>query len=119
MKDQKTGRYPKAAHTGATIYHYGWVRGNEQMNQKSSSVAKFWTNKAESVDYLEIDPRTLRAFTGTHPKVVRDWLPSAKGLFLPNPNHRLTQREKKHRLMLKLEGWFGWELSKKHYTLVR
>ncbi|MGD0016629.1 MAG: glycosyltransferase [Verrucomicrobiia bacterium] len=115
----KKSRYPRAAHTGVRIYHYGWIRGNEQMNQKSSSVAKFWTNKARSVDYLEIDPRTLRAFTGTHPKVVRDWLPSADGLFLPNPNHRLTQREKKHRLMLKLEDWFGWELGKKHYTLVR
>ena len=45
----------------------------------------------------------LRLFTGTHPKAVQDWLPKAAGIFPADPNHRLIPREKKHRLMLKLE----------------
>jgi len=118
LEDQKSGRYPRAAHSGATIYHYGWVRSEEQMNMKSSSVARFWRNKASSVDYSAIDPMTLKPFLGEHPKVVQDWLPAANDLFRPNPAHQLNRRERKHRLMLRLEQWFGLELSKKHYRLV-
>jgi glycosyltransferase involved in cell wall biosynthesis len=119
MKDHKTGRYPKAAHTGATVYHYGWVRSEEQMNLKGKSVGKYWQDESKSVDYSQIDPRVLRPFTGTHPKVMRDWLSKAEGLFQADPNHRLTRREWKNRLMLKLERSLGLELSKCHYRLIR
>jgi hypothetical protein len=40
-------------------------------------------------------------------------------LFAADPQHQLTPRERKHRWMMKLENWFGLELSKKHYTWVR
>jgi hypothetical protein len=30
MEDHKKGRYPRAAHSGATIYNYGWVRAEDQ-----------------------------------------------------------------------------------------
>ena len=50
---------------------------------------------------------------------MQNWLPEADGLFRANPSHVLTKREKKHRLMLKLENWFGLELSKTHYRRVR
>jgi hypothetical protein len=61
----------------------------------------------------------LKLFTGTHPKVVQDWLPKAEGIFQADPNYQLSSREKKHRLMLKLEQWFGFRFNKKHYRLVR
>ena len=116
----KQSRYPRAAHTGATIYHYGWVRSEAQMNLKSAAVHKYWDDKpAAAVDYSKIDPATLKLFTGTHPKVVQDWLPKADGLFQTDPNHQLTSREKKHRFMLRLEQWLGIRFNKKHYRLVR
>src|SRR5438445_7922121 len=34
LVDHKHARYPRAAHSGATIYHYGWVRTNDEMNLK-------------------------------------------------------------------------------------
>src|ERR1700761_869284 len=96
--DHKKSRYPRAAHTGATIYHYGWVRSEEQMSMKSAAVLKYWQNRTSSdVDYSKIDPMSLRLFNGTHPKVVQSWLPKAEGLFKADPNHQLTSREKKHR----------------------
>jgi hypothetical protein len=61
----------------------------------------------------------LRLFAGTHPKIVQDWLPPAEGLFQADPDYRPNKREKKHRLMLKMEKWFGVELTKKHYRLVK
>lgn len=117
--DHKKSRYPRAAHTGTTVYHYGWVRSEAQMNLKSAAVLKYWENNTSRViDYSQIDPASLKLFTGTHPKVVQDWLPKAEGLFKADPNHQLTSREKKHRRMLKLEQLLGIRFNKKHYRLV-
>jgi glycosyltransferase involved in cell wall biosynthesis len=116
----KKSRYPRAAHTGATIYHYGWVRSEAQMNLKSACVQKYWdATTPKPADYSKIDATMLQLFSGTHPKIIQEWLPHAEGVFRADPNHQLTSREKKHRLMLKLEKWFGCRFSKKHYTLVR
>jgi hypothetical protein len=120
LDTHKRGRYPRAAHTGATIYHYGWVRSEAQMNLKAAAVHKYWDEKpAAGVAYSKIDPATLKLFTSTHPKVVQDWLPKAGGLFQADPNHQLTSREKKHRFMMRLEQWLGLRFDKKHYRLVR
>jgi glycosyltransferase involved in cell wall biosynthesis len=118
LDSHKQGRYPRAAHSGATIYHYGWVRSEAQMNLKLQAVERHWSSRRVSLCYDEVDQATLRPFTGTHPAVMRDWLPSAQGLFQANPAHRLTPREKKHRIMLKLEQWFGVRFNKKHYRRV-
>ena len=119
LETHKRGRYPRAAHTGAQIYHYGWVKNMAQRSAKREQNEKFWGAPREFADSAEIDPEVLRPFTGTHPKVIRDWLPPAEGLFPANPNHQLTAREKKHRIMLRLEKWFGVQFRKKHYTLVK
>jgi hypothetical protein len=113
-------RHPRAAHTGATIYHYGWVRSESQMNLKAATVHKYWEDEpAAIVDYTHIDPAALKLFTGSHPGVVQDWLPKAEGIFQSDPNHRRTSREKKHRRLLWLEKTFGLRFSKRHYRLIR
>jgi hypothetical protein len=115
----KKARWPRAAHTGSTIYHYGWVRTEGQMKIKADTVAKLGRNTTPTpARYAEVDPATLRLFTGTHPRAIAQWLLPADGLFQADMNHRLTFREKKHRLMLKLEEWFGFKFNKKHYRLV-
>jgi hypothetical protein len=120
LDTHKRGRYPRAASSGATIYHYGWVRSETQMDLKTSATHKYWKDEpAARVDYTQIDPATLRLFAGTHPKVVQDWLPKAEGLFQADPHYRLTSRERKHRLMLRLEQWFGFRFNKNHYRPVR
>lgn len=118
LERTRRGRYPRAAHTGAHIYHYGWIRSEAEMNLKSKQVQRYWDKSHQSIDYREIDPKIIRSFTGGHPDVMRDWLPKEEGLFQANPNHRLTRKEKKHRRLLKLEQWFGCELSKKHFSPV-
>ena len=91
----KQSRYPRAAHTGATIFHYGWVRSEAQMNLKSGAVHKYWEDApAPPVDYSKVDPAVLKLFSGTHPQVVQGWLPAAAGIFEADPNHQLTAREK-------------------------
>ena len=119
LEGHHRARYPRAAHTGATIYHYGWVRNEAQATLRKHATSKYWGGRPKAIDYSEVDPLTLRPFLGTHPQAVQSWLAPAEGLFQANPDHRLTRRERKHRLMLKLEQWFGVRFSKKHYRLIR
>lgn len=120
LETHKKMRYPRAAHANATIYHYGWVRSEEQMSLKRKEVEKHWhAGKPPAADYAQIDPLTLRLFAGTHPRAMQEWLPRAEGLFPADPAHRLTSREKRHRVMLKFEGWLGLRFNKKHYQPVR
>ena len=119
LDTHKRGRYPRATHAGATIFHYGWVRSEVQMNLKSGSVQRYWNdNPPAKVDYSKIDAAVLKLFSGTHPKVVQGWLPEAEGVFQADPDYKLSSREKKHRWMLKLEKIFGMRFNKKHYRLL-
>jgi hypothetical protein len=118
LDKNKIGRYPRAVSCGAKMYHYGWIRSEEQMNLKSEKVQKYWNKKHSKIDYKEIDGSIITKFEGTHPAIVKEWLPKDDSLFEANPNHVLTKKEKKHRWMLKLERMFGLELSKKHFKLL-
>jgi hypothetical protein len=118
LDSNKRGRYPKAKHIGAHCYHYGWVRSEEQMNLKSEKIQKYWGGEPAKIDYSQMDQKIIKAFSGSHPSVVKDWLPKDKGVYQTNPNYEPTKKQKKHHLMLKLEKWFNLELSKKHYKLI-
>ena len=119
LSTNKKGRYPKAKHTGVTCYHYGWVRSEEQMNLKSKKVQKYWGEMPVVIDYSKMDQLIIKEFQGTHPKIIKDWLPKENGLYQTDSNYKITLKQKKHRIMLKLENLFGLELSKKHYKLVK
>lgn len=119
LDKNKQGRYPNAKLINAHCYHYGWVRTEEQMNLKSQKIQKYWGKKPTKIDYSQIDQFIIKEFKESHPKVVKEWLPKSTGLFLADPSYKLTNKQKKHRLMLKLEKFFGVDLSKKHYKLVK
>ena len=116
LDSNKKGRYPRAKHTGASCYHYGWARSEDQMNLKVSKVQMYWGTKPVKIDYSQMDQPIIKEFKGTHPKFMGEWLKkNDKGLFQVDSSYKLT---KKHRVMIKLENFFGLELSKKHYKLV-
>ncbi len=120
MDRHRKGRYPRAAMTGARIYHYGHVRSIEAMRRKHELVSRYWNHPPPAFpDYGDIDPQALAPFEGTHPAVMAGWLADqAETEFRINPGYRLSRRERKHRLAMKLERWFGWDLSKKHFKPV-
>jgi hypothetical protein len=61
----------------------------------------------------------LQPFNGTHPVLVKPWLESsAEKSFTIDPAYKLTKREKRHRLLMKLEKAFGLDFSRKHFKLV-
>jgi hypothetical protein len=118
LDSNKKGRYPKAKHTGVNCYHYGWVRSEDQMNLKSGKVQKYWGSAPVRINYNQMDQEIIQEFHGSHPKIIQDWLPKDVGLYMADSSYKVTSKQKKHRFMLKLEKFFGLELSKKHYKLV-
>lgn len=119
LEKNKVGRYPKAVHTGAKMYHYGWVRTQAQMNLKAQKIGKYWDTVYDEIDYRQKDASIMKAFTGTHPRVIEGVFPQESGIFQADPSYKLTKKEKKHRIMIKLEKLFGLELSKKHYKRLK
>ena len=118
LESNKKGRYPRAKHTGVTCYHYGWLRSEEQMNLKSSKVKKYWDGDFVKIDYSQTDQYIIKQFSGTHPRNIKNWLPKDVGLYSADPKYMLTQKQKNHRLKMRLEKLFGIDLSKKHFKLV-
>ena len=119
LDSNKNGRYPKAKHTGAKCYHYGWGRSEHQMNLKSEKVQKYWGGNAKKIDYSKMDQSIIREYKGTHPIIIQNWLPNDIKLFKADPSYKLTNKQKKHRIMIFFESLFGLELSKKHFKLVK
>ena len=119
LMDQKRARYPKAAHSNARIFHYGWCRSESEIQKNKDQIEKYWSNNKPEVKMREVDQQVLRLFDGTHPASIDKYLPEADGVYQANPDHVLTRREKKHRRMMKLENLLGVEFNKKHYTLVK
>ena len=118
LNSNKQGRYPRAKHTGVSCYHYGWLRSQEQMNLKSEKVQKYWAKDPVKVDYSQMDQSIIKEFQGSHPEIIQEWLPKECGLYKVDPNYKPTKKQKKHRIMIKFENFFGVDLSKKHYKLV-
>ena len=118
LNSNKKGRYPRAKHTGVSCYHYGWLRSQEQMNLKSEKVQKYWAKDPVKVDYSQMDQSIIKEFQGSHPEIIKEWLPKESGLYKVDPNYKPTKKQKKHRMMIKFEKFFGVDLSKKHYKLV-
>ncbi|MEI6746007.1 MAG: hypothetical protein WCL34_08605 [Methylococcaceae bacterium] len=120
MNQHKKGRMPNAKLIDASIYHYGYVRRSDYMQQKLNQVSKYWAHEPVKFDYGNIDAETLRKFNGTHPQIVQKWLSlNAEAKFKFNPAYTLSIREIKHHLVRKIEKWFSVDLSKKHYRLVK
>lgn len=122
MNENKRGRYPNAALVGCHLYHYGHVRSVAKMNEKQKRVERYCGKKpTEFLGYGDIDPQSIRDFNDTHPAILSNWLQTeAEPVLKLNPNYQLTKRDKKHRLMTKLENLLGSkDFTKKHYKLIR
>ena len=119
LGSNKKGRYPRAKKTGVSCYHYGWVRTEKQMNLKSKKVQKYWGGDPKRIDYSQIDQSIITEFKGSHPKIVKEWLPINAGLFIADPSYKLTIKQKKHKILKRIERLLKVDLSKKHYKLVK
>jgi hypothetical protein len=119
LDKNKKGRYPKAKHTGVPCFHYGWIRSEEQMNLKIQKVQQYWGKEPIRIDYSQMDSSIFELFKGSHPRVMDGLISKDLELYKTDPNYKLTKKQKKHRLIIKLENFFGKDFSKKHYKLIK
>lgn len=109
LKSSTRSRYLKAAVSGAKMYHYGWVHGDyyKEGGQRRPS------------DYSQVDPKSLRLFSGTHPRIMHDVLRlDITEPFAPDPSYKLVTRDRKHRISMLIEKLLGVDMSKKHFIAV-
>lgn len=66
-------------HSGAAIYHYGWVKSPVQMKRKMKNVGRFWKDDDEWQELLQSEDffdftqfDSLTRFTDTHPEVMHE-----------------------------------------------
>lgn len=118
--EHKRPRNPQAALANAHIYHYGWIRRNEDMQKKLDQVSKYWADSTTmQIKYSQFDARALEAFKGTHPKAVQAWLLTGAEQDLKiDPAYQPTRKENKYHLMRRIELLTGLDFSRKHFKLV-
>lgn len=83
---RKGNKKLRVKHSGAVIYHYGWVKNPAQMKKKMKNVGRFWNEEeawnkmlasGDFFDYSQFD--SLSRFTEPHPEVMceriarQDW----------------------------------------------
>lgn len=118
--EHKRGRNPRAALANAHIYHYGWIRRNEEMQKKLDAVSKYWGEaKAAQITYSQFDRRALAPFSGTHPQAVQAWLATeAEQVLNIDPSYKPTAKENKYHIIRQVETLTGLDFSRKHFKLV-
>ncbi len=76
---RKEGRKLRVKHSGAAIYHYGWVKSPDVMKRKLNHFNRLWHDdgkveafirSSDVFDFNDFD--SLTAFTGSHPGVMKD-----------------------------------------------
>ena len=73
-----------------------------------------------SGDTYKVDPYIIKKFTGSHPKIVQNWIEENCNSHLNlDSNYKLTSKDKRYRLEMKLENLFKIDFSNRHYKLVR
>ncbi len=108
----KNGKRLRVKKIDATVYHYGWVRKPDAMQEKLESFNKMWHDdewmekhfeKVDTFDYSNID--SLSHFRGTHPQVMHERIRRMNWSFSFDPTKGI-----KLSLRLRLLNW----LEKKH-----
>lgn len=109
---QKKGRPLNVKHSGASIFHYGWVKHPKFQQEKQKNFNKLWHDdswmdknieKTDEFDYSKIDSLTL--FEGTHPEVMKNRIEKMNWKFNFDPTRKnLSFKNKIHYFLKKYMG---------------
>lgn len=112
----------KVAHSGASVYHYGWVRPPYLMQNKSKAFNSIHWGKSKAEEYYKTAPKEfdygpldrLATFKGTHPKVMHerisqmDWQDKLQQSGSPNKMRQPHKHEKtRNKLITQVEKLFN------------
>jgi glycosyltransferase involved in cell wall biosynthesis len=108
---RRQGKKIQVARSGASIYHYGWVRPPEKMRKKKIALDSLhhdseWVKKNNPREESPFDYGTLKhlaRFKGTHPAVMQEFI--ARTAPLIKINQRSAVRHEHDRLGVRLLSW--------------
>lgn len=126
---RRNGRKLKVVHSGAEIYHYGWVRNPRTMKKKQIALdsvhhAADWVRKQHpdrEAEFAYGSLKHLGRFTGAHPKVMAERIAKKDWEIIENP----TVKHRHHRLSNRVFTWIednilGFQLGVyKNYILIK
>jgi hypothetical protein len=122
---KKSGKLLRVRDSGATIYHYGWVKPPKLQQEKQKYFHSLWHSDAwlnrnvgpsGEFDYSEID--SLSLFKETHPLVMRERIMTRNWKFDYDPSRKkLSLKSKVKMLVEKCTGWRPGEY--KNYRLLK
>ena len=123
---QKDGRPLKAKLVNAYMHHYGWVKHPAQQQQKQLNFNKLWhsddwvdknVEKVSEFDYGNVD--SLKAYDGTHPKVMQSRIDAINWQFAFDPTKR-AKMPLRYRLLKWIERKTGWRIGEyRNFRLIR
>ncbi|MDX5321009.1 MAG: glycosyltransferase family 2 protein [Bacteroidota bacterium] len=114
----------KVVQIPAYVNHYGWVKEPEAMQKKQETFNKLWHDdqwvethvvKAAEFDYAA-HVRSLKRFTGTHPKVMQERIARKNWSFEHDPS--FNRSSVKDRVKRFLSQYLGLDFSYKNYELL-
>ena len=79
-------RKPRVISSGASVFHYGWVKPPGLMAQKMKLANRWWHGSAHDSDFDHFQYRVaygLKRFTGSHPAVMRELVDHQDWTFEP------------------------------------
>ena len=115
----------RVRHSGATMYHYGWVKDPRAMQRKAEDFNRYWHDDAwleeniarrEAFDYGEVD--ALRRFEGSHPEVMNKRIDRLNWEFDHDPS--MNRYGFKERCKRWIEGLTGFRPGEyRNYRLLK
>lgn len=104
------GRKLPVAHTGAKIYHYGWVREPRVMLAKQKALSKLHHGSVSAEEkyrgrqvFRYGSLRNLAQFTGTHPLVMRERI--ARKSWRVSGSSEIDREHRHNRLHVRFLSW--------------
>lgn len=127
LDGKKRGRYPRAAASGARIFHYGNARSPLPMWEKRRQMNRLYEgrgidatpeNVGRQATYT-MDGRLVKRFEGSHPAVMANWIAEQEGdPYVPKPGGWVNSRDRRNIIGLKIQPYLPFDISKKHFKPV-
>lgn len=121
---RKNDQKLKVKETGASIYHYGWVKHPKQQLEKLKQARKLWHSdeflEKEYADINEYDfsnVDSLSLFTGTHPQVIQERIQKKNWKF--EYDIKIKNLGFKKSVLYFIEKISGWRIGEnKNYKII-
>lgn len=123
---RKAGKKMHAKLIDASIYHYGWVKPPQGLNNKVRNFTQFYHDDAwlaenvpEDYQFDYENAERLTRFEGTHPKAAQPRVSRMQWPFQFDPKVLRDKMSLRRKVLQQIEDWTGWRIGEyRNYKLL-